>query len=106
MALVPLATKGNYFHVYDFRVKPGLALATVPASAQFYNPYNSPFGSGYNRGYTIQTPGQLPTYVNPSFGGGYTVQTLGQLPTYITPNFRGGYTAQRPGQLPTYINRQ
>jgi hypothetical protein len=23
MALVPLATKGNYFHVYDFRVKPG-----------------------------------------------------------------------------------
>ena len=86
MALVPLAAKGNYFHVYDFRVKPGLALATVPASAQFYNPYNSPFGSGYNRGYTIQTPGQLPTY--------------------ITPNFRGGYTVQRPGQLPTYINRQ
>ena len=23
MALVPLATKGNYFHIYDFRVKPG-----------------------------------------------------------------------------------
>ena len=23
MALVPLATKGNYFHVYDFRVKSG-----------------------------------------------------------------------------------
>jgi len=23
MALVPLATKGNYFHVYDFHVKPG-----------------------------------------------------------------------------------
>ena len=23
MALVPLATKGNYFHVYDFRVNPG-----------------------------------------------------------------------------------
>ena len=23
MALVPLATKGNYFHVYDFRVKAG-----------------------------------------------------------------------------------
>lgn len=23
MALVPLATKGNYFHVYDFKVKPG-----------------------------------------------------------------------------------
>jgi len=23
MALVPLATKGNYFHIYDFRVRPG-----------------------------------------------------------------------------------
>jgi hypothetical protein len=23
MALVPLASKGNFFHVYDFRVKPG-----------------------------------------------------------------------------------
>ena len=23
MALVPLATLGNYFHIYDFRVKPG-----------------------------------------------------------------------------------
>jgi hypothetical protein len=84
MALVPLAAKGNYFHVYDFRVKPGLPLATVPASVQFYNPYNSPFDSGYNRS-TIQTPGQLPTYVNASFGGGYTVQRPGQLPTYINP---------------------
>jgi hypothetical protein len=85
MALVPLATKRNYLHVYDFWVKPGLALVTVPASAQFYNPYNSPFGSGYNRSYTIQAPGQLPTYVNPSFGGGYTVQRPGHLPTYINP---------------------
>lgn len=25
MAQIPLATKGNYFHVYDFRVKPGMA---------------------------------------------------------------------------------
>jgi hypothetical protein len=23
MALIPLATQGNYFHIYDFRVKPG-----------------------------------------------------------------------------------
>ena len=23
MALVPLASKGNYFHIYDFKVKPG-----------------------------------------------------------------------------------
>ena len=38
-----------------------------------------------NRGYTIQTPGQLPTYITPNYGGGYTVQTPGQLPTYINP---------------------
>ena len=23
MALIPLASKGNFFHIYDFRVKPG-----------------------------------------------------------------------------------
>ena len=23
MVMAPLATKGNYFHIYDFRVKPG-----------------------------------------------------------------------------------
>jgi hypothetical protein len=32
-------------------------------------------------GYTIQTPGQLPTYVNPTPNGGYMMQTPGQLPT-------------------------
>jgi hypothetical protein len=37
-------------------------------------------------GYTITTPGRLPTYVNPNPGGGYTVMTPGQLPTYVTPN--------------------
>ena len=25
MSLIPLASMGNYFHIYDFRVKPGLA---------------------------------------------------------------------------------
>lgn len=53
-------------------------------------------------GYTIQRPGQLPTYVNPNYGGGYTIQTPGQLPSYATPNYGGGYTTQTPGQLPTY----
>ena len=57
-------------------------------------------------GYTIQTPGQLPTYVTTSYRGGATIQTPGQLPTYVTPNYRGGYTVQTPGQLPTYINPQ
>jgi hypothetical protein len=55
------------------------------------------------QGYTIQTPGQLPAYVNPNGGGGYTVQTPGQLPTYVNPNGGGGYTVQTPGQLPTYV---
>jgi hypothetical protein len=33
-------------------------------------------------GYTVQTPGQLPTYVSPNVGGGYTVQTPGALRSY------------------------
>jgi hypothetical protein len=36
-------------------------------------------------GYTIQTPGQMPTYVTPNYGGGYTIQTPGQMPTYVNP---------------------
>ena len=36
-------------------------------------------------GYTIQTPGQMPSYVTPNYGGGYTIQTPGQMPTYINP---------------------
>ena len=43
--------------------------------------------SAYAGGYTIQTPGQLPTQVNPNVGGGYTVQTPGQLPTQVTPRW-------------------
>jgi hypothetical protein len=38
------------------------------------------------QGYTIQTPGQFPTNVNPNGVGGYTAQTPGQLPTYVQPN--------------------
>jgi hypothetical protein len=49
-----------------------------------------------DRGYTVQTPGQLPTYVTPTPGGGYTFQTPGQLPTYVTPNIDGGYTLRNP----------
>lgn len=29
MAMEPLAKRGNYFHVYDFRVKPGMAARFV-----------------------------------------------------------------------------
>ena len=50
------------------------------------------------QGYVIQTPGQTPTYVNPTPGGGYTMQTPGQTPTYITPTPGGGYRIQTPGQ--------
>ena len=38
------------------------------------------------QGYTIQTPGEMPTYVTPNYGGGYTIQTPGEMPTYVYPN--------------------
>ena len=54
----------------------------------------------FAQSYTIQRPGQLPTYVRPNSIGGATVDTPGQLPTYITPNYGGGYTeyVARTGQ--------
>ncbi len=53
--------------------------------------------------YTVQKPGELPTYVRPSPGGGWTITTPGQLPTYVRPNPGGGETIISPGQLPTYV---
>jgi hypothetical protein len=55
-------------------------------------------------GYTIQTPGQLPSSVIPVGNGGYSIQPPGRLPTSVTPYGNGGYLVQPPGQLPTYIN--
>jgi len=52
---------------------------------------------------TIITPGQMPTFVNPTPNGGYTVITPGQLPTFIYRNGSNNYTVQRPGQMPSYI---
>lgn len=43
MALVPLATKGNYFHVYDFRVKPGCGDEFVELFNKFDYGDNNPF---------------------------------------------------------------
>jgi len=43
MALVPLATKGNYFHVYDFRVKPGKGDEFVELFNKFDYGDNNPF---------------------------------------------------------------
>src|SRR5580658_266422 len=43
MALVPLATKGNYFHVYDFRVKPGRGDDFVELFNKFDYGDNNPF---------------------------------------------------------------
>ena len=54
-------------------------------------------------GYTIQTPGQMPSYVTPNYGGGYTIQTPGQMPSYVSPNYGGGATIQTPGQMPSYV---
>jgi hypothetical protein len=73
-----------------------VATAATPAAAQFNN--------GYNGGYTIQRPGQLPTFVNPTFGGGYVYQTPGQVPTFANPTYGGGYVIQTPGRVPTFVN--
>lgn len=43
MALVPLAGKGNYFHVYDFRVKPGRGDEFVELFNRFDYGDNNPF---------------------------------------------------------------
>src|SRR5262249_62181082 len=43
MALVPLATKGNYFHVYDFRVKPGHGDEFIELFNKFDYGGNNPF---------------------------------------------------------------
>ena len=43
MALVPLATKGNYFHVYDFRVKTGRGDEFVDLFNKFDYGDNNPF---------------------------------------------------------------
>ena len=43
MALVPLAAKGNYFHVYYFRVKPGRGDEFIELFNQFDYGGNNPF---------------------------------------------------------------
>jgi quinol monooxygenase YgiN len=43
MALVPLATKGNYFHVYYFRVKPGHGDEFIELFNKFDYGGNNPF---------------------------------------------------------------
>jgi len=43
MALVPLATKGNYFHVYDFRVTPGRGDEFIELFNKFDYGDNNPF---------------------------------------------------------------
>src|SRR2546421_8823946 len=43
MALVPLATKGHYFHVYDFKLKPGRGDEFVELLNKFDYGDNNPF---------------------------------------------------------------
>src|SRR5437660_10756473 len=43
MALIPLATEGNYFHVYDFRVKHGRGDEFVELLNKFDYGDNNPF---------------------------------------------------------------
>jgi hypothetical protein len=65
------------------------AVFALPAGAALAQQLR-PFGTQDRGGYTVQTPGELPTYVTPNIGGGYTFQTPGQLPTYATPNISVG----------------
>jgi len=62
--------------------------------------------NSYNRGYTVMSPGQPPTFINPNpFGGGYTVTRPGQTSTFVNPNpIGGGYTVTTPGRPSTFIN--
>ena len=74
------------------------------ALAQSY--YGSDYYGGYSdRGYTIMTPGERPTYISPDYGGGRTIMTPGQRPSYISPDYGGGYTITTPGERPTFIYR-
>ena len=50
MAMEPLAKKGNYFHVYDFRVKPGTAARFVQLFEEHDYRDDNPFH---------QTPAQI-----------------------------------------------
>ena len=50
MALVPLATRGNYLHVYDFRVQPGKGDEFIETFNAFDYSDNNPFH---------QTPAQI-----------------------------------------------
>ena len=56
------------------------------------------------QGYTIFTPGQPRTFVDPNGNGGYTVFTPGQPRTFVDPDGAGGYRVFTPGQPRTFIN--
>ncbi|HVA69068.1 MAG TPA: hypothetical protein VNF45_07115 [Candidatus Binataceae bacterium] len=60
--------------------------------------------AGHGTGYTIVTPGEPPTFVNPNYNSGYTAITPGAPPTFINRSFNGGYTVLTPGEPPTFVN--
>jgi hypothetical protein len=85
----------------------GLVLAAVVAipfahTAQAQGWPQSP----HNGGYTVTTPGQGTTFVNPNpIGDGYAITRPGQPTTFVNPNpLGGGYTVTTPGQPTTFIN--
>jgi hypothetical protein len=55
------------------------------------------------QGYTIFTPGQPRTFVEPNGLGGATVFTPGQPRTFVDPTPNGGYTVFTPGQPRTFV---
>ena len=63
MALVPLATKGNYFHVYDFRVKAGRGDEFVELFNKFDYGDNNPFHHSRARSRTACCVATLPILI-------------------------------------------
>lgn len=53
-------------------------------------------------GWTVYTPGQLPTQIQER-PGGYTVYEPGKLPTQIDRNPGGSMTIYEPGKLPVQV---
>jgi len=49
----------------------------------------------------INTPGELPTRISPTYGGGYTVSRPGELPITIRPSY--GSSTTTAAQVAAYL---
>ena len=54
-------------------------------------------------GYTIEPPGELPTYLRPDWGGGHKIQPPGELPTFVRPDWTTGTSGEAPLPIPVVV---